>query len=590
MERKKESESETMVDSSSQANVQALVAIFRQKDQPLMGMLQPSVKINSNKSLNKLTLNTNICDKNDNSTISPPARNSDLFDKNCKSHLINERKNSLPELGIINSLSKSTEKISPNVSPSQSAQNTMKPLIKPKPLLAQKPIKSLSTNFIKLPKNDSTDCKPEDKWNQDNGTEQNNELKQNINELVNVISQALEKSTSQQSLTNLKSASKLLENKSVLTDKDDTIENSTSLQSSFLTKLKFNDSSFLLDNYVCYSNKKFKRKELPPKEKLGPAPLKPLRPLTIKPFTISNVCTYNPPPLPERTLKQFQQSNSVSALPTKPLRSAPPPPKSIQSTKPEANLSEEEDLYMDTATPNEEKPRPVSMIPEYTEEEELGSGRESFDLDELYADGEAEAPLLPPYPPPMKPNKPPPAIPEILPDEELYQDAIDPDQEEFYEEMPADLNQDEQETPLYTNRKDQDKSRRNEEKRRRREQKEQEKREKEMAKLKKKFGLTGEEIPIDSGLVKADSHGGLFQLSVRKGEIVLILRMENNPSGKWLVKNERGKIGYVELTNIEVDADSIRSVMSLQRTSSQSTSEDLYCDAGLEEAIYEETY
>lgn len=53
--------------------------------------------------------------------------------------------------------------------------------------------------------------------------------------------------------------------------------------------------------------------------------------------------------------------------------------------------------------------------------------------------------------------------------------------------------------------------------------------------------LTGEEIPIDDGLVKWDSRGGKGDLPVKKGETVLILRMEGNPSGKWLVKNEKGK-------------------------------------------------
>ncbi|XP_067119185.1 FYN-binding protein 1-like isoform X3 [Centruroides vittatus] len=545
-----------MVDSSSQANVQALLAIFRQKDQPLMGMLQPGAKINGNKTVNKLSSNTIICDKNGNDTVSSVANNTEILNKITRSGIVSERKGSLPELSIVNALSRSVERISPNGSPIHSAQNTMKPLIKPKPNIAQKPVKSASSTMIKLPKNDPVSSGMEEKLTPE-GTEQIKELKQHISELANEVTQALEKNASQESLTNLKLALNKLEKNSNSLSKDSfTLNDNAIIQSLSLSKFKFDDSSLILNNYICYSNKKFRRKELPPKEKLGPAPLKPLRPLTIRPFTVTNVCTYDPPPLPERSLKQFQRSNTTSVLSTKPSRSVPPPPK--PASKPEASLPEEE-LYTDTAAPSEERTRPVSMIPEYTEEEELGSGRESFDLDELYADGEAETPLLPPYPPPVKPSKPPPAIPDTSPDEELYQDAIEPDQEEFYEVMPADLNQDEQETPLYTNRKDQDKLRRNEEKRRRREQKEQEKREKELAKLKKKFGLTGEEIPIDSGLVKADSHGGLFQLSVRKGEIVLILRMENNPSGKWLVKNERGKIGYVELTNIEVDADSIRS-------------------------------
>ena len=78
-------------------------------------------------------------------------------------------------------------------------------------------------------------------------------------------------------------------------------------------------------------------------------------------------------------------------------------------------------------------------------------------------------------------------------------------------------------------------------------------------KLMKKFQLTGQEIPINAGVVKDDFKGGRNELSVKKGETILIIRMEGNPPGKWIAKNEKGKIGYIELSNITFDPESVKS-------------------------------
>lgn len=85
------------------------------------------------------------------------------------------------------------------------------------------------------------------------------------------------------------------------------------------------------------------------------------------------------------------------------------------------------------------------------------------------------------------------------------------------------------------------------------------KRKSQNTKLMKKFQLTGQEVPINSGVVKDDFRGGRNELSVKKGETVLIIRMEGNPPGKWIAKNEKGKIGYIELSNITFDPESVKS-------------------------------
>lgn len=80
-------------------------------------------------------------------------------------------------------------------------------------------------------------------------------------------------------------------------------------------------------------------------------------------------------------------------------------------------------------------------------------------------------------------------------------------------------------------------------------------------KLKKKFNLNGNEIPVNAGVVKEDHKGNRYDLLVRKGETVLILRMEGNPPGKWLAKNERSKVGFVNLDNISFDAESVKCII-----------------------------
>lgn len=90
----------------------------------------------------------------------------------------------------------------------------------------------------------------------------------------------------------------------------------------------------------------------------------------------------------------------------------------------------------------------------------------------------------------------------------------------------------------------------------------------------RQFGLNGDEIPVNAGVVKNDRRGSRSSgdLLVRRNETVLILRMEANPPGKWLAKNERSKIGYVDLDNLYFEAESIKAVIkSLQSVATPTT-------------------
>ncbi|XP_064476363.1 uncharacterized protein LOC135390560 isoform X3 [Ornithodoros turicata] len=171
-------------------------------------------------------------------------------------------------------------------------------------------------------------------------------------------------------------------------------------------------------------------------------------------------------------------------------------------------VQEDQELYGDTIVPDESS----SPIPEYTEDEEY----------QLYADTV----------PPAVPDSKRPGVETILV-QKLDGDSTQC--EEMYQEMPCS-------EVAWTE----------EEGRKKREYG------KLASKTQRKFGMTGLEEPVDTGLVKCSCRGGRLDLSVKKGENLYILRMENNPPGKWLVRNSKGQVGYAQVTNIEVDADSIR--------------------------------
>ncbi|XP_041357451.1 axoneme-associated protein mst101(2)-like [Gigantopelta aegis] len=94
------------------------------------------------------------------------------------------------------------------------------------------------------------------------------------------------------------------------------------------------------------------------------------------------------------------------------------------------------------------------------------------------------------------------------------------------------------------------------------EKKEKEKKEKEERDLKKKFKITGTEEKMSSGVILEDVKGGRHDLAVSKGDLVDIMRMDSNPTGKFLVKSEDNRWGYVESSNIQIDTDCIKEMTS----------------------------
>ncbi|XP_030229279.1 FYN-binding protein 1 [Gadus morhua] len=85
--------------------------------------------------------------------------------------------------------------------------------------------------------------------------------------------------------------------------------------------------------------------------------------------------------------------------------------------------------------------------------------------------------------------------------------------------------------------------------------KEQQKRENEM---RKKFQLKGPLEVLHIARVRCDWQGGKLDLAVRQGDTVEILRAKDNPGGKWLVRAETGKWGYVSIDCMDVDYETVK--------------------------------
>ncbi|XP_077499815.1 uncharacterized protein LOC144110646 isoform X1 [Amblyomma americanum] len=270
----------------------------------------------------------------------------------------------------------------------------------------------------------------------------------------------------------------------------------------------------------------WRRRELP--AATGSCPPKPARPTGMCLPSISSPQGPTPstaaqpdrPPLPGRSPPPVPTSRPP------PLRLAVPKPPRTLPALPVTNESHEDEAVSESR-------QPTSPIPEYTEDEELGSGGGD---DELYADTEQD--------------DAPPTLPPRAEKNELYQDTL----EDLYEEMPTDDPPPPVPPPPLTGRDNlprKDKW--------------------EYDRLCKTFGLPGgweRQQPLDAGRARGSSSGGGprgLDLPLHRGEPVYVLRMEHNPPGKWLVRNSQGEVGYADLANIEVDPSSIKFVMTTQR-------------------------
>ncbi|XP_042622003.1 FYN-binding protein 1-like isoform X2 [Cyprinus carpio] len=74
----------------------------------------------------------------------------------------------------------------------------------------------------------------------------------------------------------------------------------------------------------------------------------------------------------------------------------------------------------------------------------------------------------------------------------------------------------------------------------------------------KRFKLNGPIEVIHMARVREDWQGGKNDLTVRQGENVEIIRVSNNPEGKWLARNLRGSMGYISNSCVDVDYEEVK--------------------------------
>ncbi|KAM8874548.1 uncharacterized protein AB9W97_015824 [Spinachia spinachia] len=91
-------------------------------------------------------------------------------------------------------------------------------------------------------------------------------------------------------------------------------------------------------------------------------------------------------------------------------------------------------------------------------------------------------------------------------------------------------------------------------------------RQKEENYLRKTFKLQGEVEVLHTAKVRHDWHGGgKLDLSIRQGESVEILRVKNNPEGKWLARSLNGHSGYIRNTSVDVDYEAVKRKLLVSR-------------------------
>ncbi|KAK0143014.1 FYN-binding protein 1 [Merluccius polli] len=258
-----------------------------------------------------------------------------------------------------------------------------------------------------------------------------------------------------------------------------------------------------------------RRNPLPNTLLLGPAPAKPSRP-------------------PRVNLDNFRRSGSAAPDPDM----APPPPASHPSTHSNSGV-----------TP------PLSVLPVAPSLPPRHPGIIEPDVDENY-DDVGMLKNQPPTPPSTT------GRPRLMSKQEDGSDG----------EMYEDLEERWEAAEKKKGKQNKDKKRLEAEKK---EQKEREKKEQE---ARKKFKLVGPLEVMHRVKVKVDSRGGRTDLPLKKGDWVDVLRVQDNPEGKWLGRSDNGSFGYLKNDCVELDMDSLKQQLVSQPAAQQMLEQEVYDD------------
>ncbi|KFZ50340.1 FYN-binding protein, partial [Antrostomus carolinensis] len=200
---------------------------------------------------------------------------------------------------------------------------------------------------------------------------------------------------------------------------------------------------------------------------------------------------------------------------------------------------------------------------------------------------------FPPPPPASHPSLQPPAAPSLPPRNiKVSSETISPDNEENYDdvefvsqesdgEMYEDIND------IRSSRGKEKKYDKEEKKKMDQEKKEQKEKERKEQEIRKKFKLTGPIQVLHQARVCVDHKGGKNELTVKQGDEIEIIRLTDNPEGKWLGRI-KGCYGYIKTTMVEIDYDSLRrKQQSSTRAAGKQPESDqeVYDDVGEQDSI-----
>ncbi|XP_034402365.1 FYN-binding protein 1 isoform X2 [Cyclopterus lumpus] len=135
----------------------------------------------------------------------------------------------------------------------------------------------------------------------------------------------------------------------------------------------------------------------------------------------------------------------------------------------------------------------------------------------------------------------------------------DGDSEEMYEDLDERWEVAEQQQE-----KNKEKDDKEEKKRLEAEKKEQKEREKKEQDARKKFKLVGPLEAIHQGTACGDYKSCKNNLGLKQGDCLDIIRVQGNPEGRWLGRTLDGSIGYVKITAVKIDFDSLKNSQAQQ--------------------------
>uniref|UniRef100_A0A8C1M3P9 Helically-extended SH3 domain-containing protein n=1 Tax=Cyprinus carpio TaxID=7962 RepID=A0A8C1M3P9_CYPCA len=98
------------------------------------------------------------------------------------------------------------------------------------------------------------------------------------------------------------------------------------------------------------------------------------------------------------------------------------------------------------------------------------------------------------------------------------------------------------------------------------EKKEQKEKDKKRNEMHKKFKITGLEEPMYHARVLADSKLRKYDLPVKSGDLISIIRTVSCPKGKWLARDTDNRYGYISVMNVELN---IKEMLELGKKVSQ---------------------